>query len=272
MGVEMSPEEVRRVVEVCTSFGVGKVKITGGEPLLRQDAVEVVEAVAGVGGIKEVSMTTNGHYLEETARDLKGAGLDRVNVSLDTLDPGTYSWITGGGRPERVLSGITAAVEVGLVPVKVNMVVMKGVNDAEVWDMVREFSQEGVILQLIELMAADREFFARYYHPLDRVEEDLAGKAAEVRTRGSMHGRRQYVLEDAVVEVVRPMHNTGFCARCTRMRVTPDGSFKPCLMRDDNLVDFLAPLREGDGGLEDLFLAAVGAREPYFAQDKDFFV
>ncbi len=265
-GGEMTPEEIKRIVELSASFGIEKVKITGGEPLLREDVVEVVEGISGIKGIREVSMTTNGYYLDELARDLKEAGLHRVNISLDTLRPEIFSWITRGASLEKVLSGVSSAVDAGLTPVKLNMVTMKGVNDSEVWDMIREFSREGVVIQLIELMVADKEFFDRYYFELDEIESEIEARAIETRSRKHMQGRRQYRLNGASVEVVKPMHNTGFCARCTRMRITADGKFKPCLMRSDNQVDFLTPMREGrpDHELEELFLEAVERREPYF--------
>jgi cyclic pyranopterin phosphate synthase len=263
--LEMTPEEIARIAGLCVDMGLKKVKITGGEPLVRRDAVDVVEAVAGVDGIKEVSMTTNGSYLEDLAGELKTVGLDRVNVSIDTLNPKIYSWITGGGKLERVLSGISAAVESGLVPVKLNMVVMKGVNEGQVWGMINEFSQSGVTVQLIELMVADQGFFDKYYYKLDDLEAYIAMRALESRSR-NMHRRMQYRLDGASVEVVRPMHNTGFCANCTRLRITADGRFKPCLM-DSNLVDFLTPLRERapDRVLRRLLMDAVRLRRPYFS-------
>lgn len=262
--LEMTPNEIARIAGLCVDMGLKKVKITGGEPLVRGDVVDVVEAVAGVDGIREVSMTTNGSYLEDLAGELKTVGLDRVNVSLDTLNPKIYSWITGGGKLERVLSGISAAGECGLVPVKLNMVVMKGVNEGQVWDMIGAFSQRGAIVQLIELMVADRGFFDKYYYKLDDLETDIAMRAVESRSR-NMHRRMQYRLDGASVEVVRPMHNTDFCANCTRLRITADGRFKPCLM-DSSLVDFLTPMREGasDRVLRSLLMDAVRLRRPYF--------
>jgi cyclic pyranopterin phosphate synthase len=264
--VEMTPGEIKQTTELCAGFGIKKVKITGGEPLMRKDVVDVVEGISAVERIEDVSMTTNGYYLDDFAEELKGAGLDRVNVSLDTLNPEAFSWITRGGRLEKVLSGISSAVDVGLTPVKLNMVAMKGVNDSEIWDMIQEFSRDGVVIQLIELMVADREFFDKYYYELDGLEGEIEKRAVESRSRRHMQGRRQYRLNGASVEIVKPMHNTTFCAHCTRMRITADGKFKPCLMRSDNLVDFLTPMREGasERDLQHLFREAVKKREPYF--------
>lgn len=263
---EMTPQEIERVVRLCARFGVKRVKLTGGEPLLRPDVSEIVSRIAGVDGIKDVSMTTNGVLLEEHAAALKEAGLDRINVSLDTLRPETFQEITRGGELARVLRGIDKALEAGLRPVKLNMVVMKGINEKEVADLLRFASREGLVLQLIELMDAEREFFQRYFYNLDSLEREFEEGAEEVLVRGLMQGRRKYTLHGTEVEVIKPMHNTEFCAHCTRIRVTADGKFKPCLMRTDNTVDFLSLIRGGapEAELERAFLEAVNKREPYF--------
>lgn len=263
---EMTPEEIVRIVRIASELGVHKIKLTGGEPLIRSDVCEIVEGIAGISGIQEVSMTTNGVFLKKYAKKLKDAGLKRVNISLDTLRPDVFSTITRGGKLERVLAGIDEAVRVGLKPVKLNMVVMKGINDGEVKDMIRAYSRGGVVLQLIELVDTDREFFNKYYYDLDGVEEEIASKAKRVFVRKNMQGRRKYTLNGAQVEVIKPMHNTEFCAHCTRLRITADGKFKPCLMRQDNLVDFLGKMRSGadDNRLKELFLMAVSRRKPYF--------
>lgn len=265
-GREMTPDEIKRISKICASFGIEKVKITGGEPLIREDVLEVVKAISETSGIREVSMTTNGYYLGDLAPDLKEAGLHRVNISLDTLNAATFSGITGNGGLDKVLRGVDSALEAGLVPVKINLLAMKGLNECEIGDVIEEFSRDGVIVQLIELMDVDRDFFRRHRFELDAIESELKAKAREIRTRRNMHGRRQYRLKDAIVEVVRPMHNTAFCAQCTRMRVTADGYFKPCLMRSDNHVDFQTSMGAGDDVLEELFLEAVKRREPYFVR------
>lgn len=263
---EMTPEEIERIVRLGVRFGVRKVKLTGGEPLIRKDVVEIVERINGISGIEDISITTNGYYLEEYASKLKEAGLDRVNVSLDTLRREVFRWITGYDAHEKVLRGIRAALEAGLTPVKINMVVMQGVNHEEIQDMLDNFKDSEVILQLIELVDSNNDTFSRYYYNLDEVEEEFRKKAVEVHERKFMHGRRQYVLNGARVEVIKPMHNSHFCSHCTRLRVTSDGKFKPCLMRTDNHVDFLHAMRRGasDEELAELFREAVMRREPYF--------
>jgi cyclic pyranopterin phosphate synthase len=266
---EMAPQEIERIVEVAASFGVDNVKLTGGEPLLRKDIKEIVKRISGVPGIIEVSMTTNGTLLEGAAGPLKEAGLTRVNVSLDTVKPETYKMITGFDLLDAVVSGIREAVEVGLSPVKVNMVLMKGVNDDQVWEMVDFARRNSLILQLIELessMENPSEVYMRRHLDLAEIENELNKRAEKVIVR-EMHHRRKYLLPEGVeVEVVRPMHNTEFCRYCNRLRVTSDGRLKPCLFRDDNLVDILGPIRRGaqEADLRKLFLEAVKRRRPYF--------
>ncbi len=264
---EMLPEEIERITKIGKKFGVKKVKITGGEPLVRDDICEIVERIANIG-FEDVSMTTNGVYLEEYAADLKKAGLDRVNVSLDTLKREVYKKITGSDFLERVVNGIEEAYNVGLKPIKINVVVMRGINDHELEIFFKRFSRSGIIIQLIELMKSnmDNEFFERHFYSLENIENFLLKNAKSIILRKNMQARKKYVLNGVEVEVVRPMHNTNFCANCTRIRVTADGKFKPCLMRNDNLVDFLTPMRKGasDKELEELFKRAVMFREPYF--------
>jgi cyclic pyranopterin phosphate synthase len=263
---EMTPEEIERIIRLCASSGIRRVKLTGGEPLLRRDIQEIVSRISAVPGIQDLSMTTNGVLLGEHARSLREAGLHRVNVSLDTLRPEVFSWISRGGDLARVREGIERAVEVGLRPVKVNMVLLKGINEKEVWDLMKAYGRDGVVLQLIELIDSDPALFEKYYYSLDHFESLLEAEAREVVTRREMQGRKKYALNGSEVEVIKPMHNTTFCRHCTRLRITADGRFKPCLMRSENTVDFLGPMREGasDADLQEILLKAVSQREPYF--------
>jgi cyclic pyranopterin phosphate synthase len=261
---EMTPDEIGDIIRIVSGFGVEKIKITGGEPLLRDDIVDVV-AASIQPGIKEVSMTTNGVFLPDKAQELSEAGLSRVNISLDTLDAEKFSKITGTDSLPRVLEGIEAALEARLVPVKLNMVVLRGINEKEVDRMIDFASERGMILQLIELVDLNGEDFQAHHMALDEIERDLAARAVAVRTRRLMQSRKRYLLPRGEVEVVRPMHNTKFCAHCHRLRLTPDGYLKPCLMRNDNLVDILSHVRAGNlDGARKAFVEAVERREPYF--------
>jgi len=160
---------------------------------------------------------------------------------------------------------------VGFNPVKLNMVVLNGINVNDVPELMDFARQTGTILQLIELdpVNVEEEYFAAYHKVLDEYEEMLKQKALEVKTRKFMHNRHVYYLPDVTVEIVHPTENREFCAHCTRLRVTSNGMLKTCLMRNDNLIDVLTPLRLGasDQELKTLFLQANQTREPYNKAD-----
>lgn len=265
---ELPLSDLVRVASVGRRLGIEKVKITGGEPLLRRDIVDLVEGLASLG-FEEISMTSNGVLLSELALKLAEAGLARVNVSLPSTRPEKYKEVTGVDAYEAVIEGVRAAKECGLDPVKVNFVVLRGVNSDEIEEAIEFARREGVILQLIELEPlglALREY-AKLHEPLDGLEAQLAARAEEVVVRHSMHARRQYRIGDAWVELVKPMHNPEFCAHCTRIRLTADGKLKPCLMRNDNLVDLVPALASGsDEELVNAFKEAVARREPFFGR------
>jgi len=252
---EMSTEEILEIMNVAAKFGIRSIKFTGGEPLIRPDILEILRAVPP--GI-ESSITTNGILLAEMADELKKAGLRRVNVSLDSLNPETYRKITGCDRLGDVLAGINAALMAGLTPVKLNMVVLAGINDNEIDDFLNYVrGNRNLVLQLIELMHFKD---CDYHGDLRGLEAMLASRSSEVLTR-RMHHRKKYCLDGAEVEVVRPLHNTEFCAYCNRLRVTSDGKLKPCLLRTDNHIS----IRGKKGAeLEALFRQAVEQREPFF--------
>jgi cyclic pyranopterin phosphate synthase len=263
----MSVEEIIRIVKIAISLGISRVKLTGGEPLLRREIVWIVRNIAGLEGLRDLSMTTNGTNLKTLAEDLKKAGLNRVNISLPTLNPELYHNLMGGNLKD-ALEGVKAAVEAGFRPVKLNMLVLKNVNDGEVKEMIRYAEQSGTILQLIELepINLNKAYYMRYHLALDEIELSLEKRAVETRVRKYMQNRRVYTLPNGRVEMIHPTENTEFCASCTRIRVTSDGKVKPCLMRKDNLIDLLTPLRNGanDKKLKELFLEAVKKREPYY--------
>ena len=252
---ELPLEDIREILRVAAKLGMRSVKFTGGEPLLREDILEIVGAVPG--GL-ESSMTTNGILLAGYARDLRDAGLSRINVSLDSLDPQCYRDITGHGRLREVLEGIEAAIDARLTPIKLNMVVLRGINEDEVDSFLGYVrGNRDLILQIIELMDLGS---CTSHAEINRLEKDLESRSKIILTR-RMHHRRKYCVDGAEVEVVRPRHNTEFCAFCNRLRVTSDGKLKPCLLRSDNLID----IRGKRGAeLEALFREAVRIREPYY--------
>jgi len=267
----MSAEEIVHIAKIALSLGISRVKLTGGEPLLRKDILDIVGDIAKLRGLRNLSMTTNGTFLEAMAKDLKMKGLNRVNISLPTLNPETYRSLMGGNLKDAI-EGVRAAVEAELHPVKLNMLILKNINEREVEKMTQFAEQTTTILQLIELepLNLSDTYYERYHRDLNEIEQKLKEQALEVRTRGDMQNRRVYFLPRIKVEVIHPIENTEFCARCTRIRVTSDGKLKPCLMRNDNLIDILTPLRNGanDEELTKLFLEAIKRREPYYKTAK----
>ena len=266
-GKEMTPEEIHRAIEIAALFSIRKVKLTGGEPLLRKDIIDIVQKIKSTRGVEEISMTTNGILLTKYAGKLKEAGLGRVNVSLDTLRPKRFKQITGAYALGKVISGIQTAIKTDLIPVKINMVVLKDLNDDEISDMIQFTKENGLVLQIIELESKDEtDAYNKYHVELEGIEGFLKNNAEKVVTR-QMHHRRKYLLRGGgEVEVVNPMHNTEFCRYCNRIRVTSDGKLKPCLLRNNNLIDFVGSIRKGASTdvLKALFTEAVKRRAPFF--------
>lgn len=265
---EMTADEIIRVVRIASNLGISRVKLTGGEPLLRKDIIEIVKGIAAIPGILDFSMTTNGTLLFSLAEELHANGLKRVNVSLPAIDSEIYSKLTGNNL-SYVIEGVKKAVDVGFNPVKLNMLVLKGVNDDKVFEMVKFAADTGSVLQLIELepINISYEYYSTFHKSLDEYERMLRSKAVKVETRKFMQNRRIYYLPNVKVEVIHPIENTEFCMHCTRLRITSDGKLKPCLMRNDNLVDLLTSLRNGtsDKELGELFKLANMKRQPYSA-------
>jgi cyclic pyranopterin phosphate synthase len=263
---EMRTEEIVHVAEIAVGLGISRIKLTGGEPLVRSDVRDIVKGISALPRLADLSMTTNGTLLAPLARKLHASGLKRLNISLPTLDSKVYNELTGG-RVEDVLRGVKAAVEVGFSPVKLNMLILKGANEHAVPEMIEFAAQTGIVLQLIELEPINMtsKHYSEKHKTLDEYETMLKQKAVKIETRQYMQNRHIYYLPHAKVEVIRPIENTEFCLHCTRLRVTSDGKLKPCLMRNDNLTDILTPIRSGasDEELAGLFKLANEERQPY---------
>lgn len=242
------------IIKAAQSFGIDEVKFSGGEPLMRKDFEDILKALPP---LKDISATTNGTFLAERAQSLSESGLHRVNINLPSLSPEIYKKVTGGDI-NTVLKGIDAAVDNHLTPVKLNMVLLKGINHNEIENMmefVKGYNGK-VILQLIELL----DFQKLYKVDIDEVERFLESKALYIRER-SLHRRKKYYVEGVEVELVRPMDNSVFCANCTRLRITSDGKLKPCLLRNDKLVDVRGKNTEE---ITESLKTVVNIRQPFF--------
>jgi len=261
---EMTADEVVRFLEVAAEFDVDSVKFTGGEPMLRQDLAEIIRRTPES---MEVSMTTNGTFLPGRAEDLKAAGLERVNVSQDALDPEAFAEITESGAYDRVMEGVEAALDAGLAPVKLNMVVFEK-TAGYVEGMVDHVAENaGLRLQLIEYMP-EIAGHPEWAIDIQRVHDWLAEQATEVEHR-DMHDRNRYWIggtrdgDGGMVEIVDPVENEEFCANCHRVRVTHDGKLKGCLNRHDDL----RPMGEMTRAeIRETFRETVEKRVPYYGE------
>jgi cyclic pyranopterin phosphate synthase len=251
----LSFEEITRLTRLFVELGVKKVRLTGGEPLLRSNIADLVGDLTAIEGVQDVALTTNGVLLAQHAVELKANGLHRITVSLDTLDPEIFKTMSGGmGDLDRVIEGIHAAQEAGLAPIKLNSVIERGINDHTALDLVERFRGTGVIVRFIEYMdvgnrnhwsldrvVPSRELVERIAQrwPLHPVHENYRGEVAE-----------RYVFDDGLGEVgfISSITNP-FCGDCTRARLSSEGVFYTCLFAR-NGVDLRAPLREGASDAE----------------------
>jgi cyclic pyranopterin phosphate synthase len=285
---EIGADAVVDFLEVAAEFDVDSVKFTGGEPLLRADLEDIVRRTPDA---MTVSLTTNGTMLPDRAAALADAGVERVNVSQDAIDPDAFAEVTNSGAYDRVIEGVEAALEAGLAPVKLNMVVFEA-TAGHVPAMVEHVAaNDGIQLQLIEYMpeiAGNPEWAI----DIERVHDWLAETAHRVERR-EMHGRRRYFLREGatevegaagtdsvaadggavaaegeaapgegMVEIVDPVENVDFCANCHRVRLTHDGKLKGCLNRHDDL----RPMGETKAEIRETFRETVAERVPYYGE------
>lgn len=256
--------EIVRAVKIANRFGIRKVRITGGEPLLRRDIVELVRAVKEVG-IKDLSITTNGMLLAGMAEKLKSAGLDRINVSLDTLRAERFSCIARGGDLDRVWEGIRKAEEAGLYPVKLNVVPLRGTNDDELIDFARLTLKKDYHIRFIELMPGgngkqwSRDSVVGKEEIMDRISE--LGDLIPFKSRGQGPSRNYRIKGAKGVLGFISAISDHFCGSCNRLRLTSRGRLRPCLFSDTE-IDLRTPMREGasDAELMSLFANAVTAK------------
>jgi cyclic pyranopterin phosphate synthase len=244
----LSYEEIQTLVRVAASLGINKVRLTGGEPLIRPDLITLVQMVSQIEGIDDISLTTNGILLSQYAAELKEACLNRVNVSLDTLRADRFQHITGQDKLNEVLAGIKAANRAGLQPVKINMVVMRGINDDEVVDFARMTVDPGWHARFIEFMPLDTSN-AKTLKTVST--QEIRGRLLALGNLEPYAGKtgngpaRYYRLPGAkgTIGFISPM-TEHFCHSCNRLRLTADGQLRPCLLDDDE-VNLKEALRNG---------------------------
>lgn len=265
----LTHEEMARLIRLFSELGVENVRLTGGEPLVRRNLMALVRMIGEMPGIRDIAMSTNAHLLERFAEEMRAAGVSRVNISLDSIKPEVFADITRGGDLATVIRGIDKALAIGLTPVKLNMVVMKGLNDGEIESMVDFAVERGADLRFIETMpvgAAGGEG-TDYYYPAEQILERIRRRfgselVAVSTTRGAGPARYYRVGEGPVRIGVITAMSRHFCETCNRVRLTAKGDLVFCLGKDD-----FVPLRdlvrgeEGDETLKEALIEAI-ARKP----------
>ena len=261
----MRYEEIAAIIKVAAEEGIREVRITGGEPLVRRDLPDLIRMISDTPGIEDISLTTNAMLLADQAQVLKDAGLVRINVSLDTMDAEKFSKITRGGNIQRVFDGLTRAEQAGLHPIKLNMVLLKGVNDTEVASLAALSRDHNWEIRFIELMPVKNqqkwgegfpdpeEMFLPVKWVKDLLEPEGLVKV-DARSGSGPAEIYQFPGAKGTIGFINPLSES-FCENCNRLRLTADGNLRPCLLSDVE-VPILATLR-GGGDIRPLFYQAM---------------
>lgn len=245
-GMEFEPEEnqitfdeIESVVRVMAGMGIRKLRLTGGEPLVRKGLEQLVARLAAVPGIEDIALTTNGIFLAKKAEALKAAGVNRVNISLDSLRPDRFTAITRGGDVNKVLDALRESVRVGFDPIKLNVVLMKGYNEDEIADFLRLTMDNRITVRFIEYMpiGGDGDAWRKHYVPLTNVLKRCKqqGWIAEPEEQRNGNGPAEYYRirgAEGVFGLIHPV-SEHFCSSCNRLRLTSDGYLKACLYWSD---------------------------------------
>lgn len=253
----LSVEEIEAIAKAFVNLGINKIRLTGGEPLVRGGILDIVEKIGNLDGVKDFAITTNGVLLKKYAQELKNRGLKRVNISLDTLKEEKYKYITRIGNIKDVFEGIEAAKKVGLTPIKINTVLVKGFNDDEIEDLARLTEKEDIDVRFIELMpigetAKDESSkFISSEVVLEKLPELI-----QVERKDPSSPAVYYKLPNAKgkIGLIKPI-SCKFCRYCNRVRLTAQGKMKLCLHSNDE-IDLKEPLRKGQD-IESVILEAV---------------
>lgn len=268
----ITASEIESIVMSAVKAGVKKVRVTGGEPLVRPDICDIIQRISRIDGVEDISMSTNGINLERLAEGLKNAGLKRINVSIDSLDCAKFTFITGRGKLEDALKGIQKALSIGLCPVKINTVLIKGINDNEIDDFIHLAKDSPLEVRFIELMPigkfgeenADKRILSTDIiaaHPdLIFLEDSINGQPTRYYTIKGYKGK---------IGFISPISHK-FCDRCNRIRLTFDGKIRPCLGNNGE-VDVVSVLRQTPEKLDDLLRQIIYDKPEGHHFDKKFF-
>ena len=241
----LTPEEYGKIVRAMVGLGIKRVRITGGEPLIRNDICEIIERISEIEGIEDLSLSTNGVRLDKMAEELKAAGLQRLNISLDSLKMEKFEYITGGGKLKDTLNGIQKALDIGLKPVKINTVLIKGVNDDEINDFINMARESPLKVRFIELMPIGK-FGEENSDKIIFNSDIIQSRKDLIFCEDTMKGSpaRYYRIDGykGKIGFISPMSHK-FCSSCNRIRLTCDGKIKPCLGNNGE-VDVTGILRQ----------------------------
>ena len=271
----VSFEEITRLARIFVDLGVNKLRITGGEPLLRNDLPKLVAMLAAIPEVEDLTLTTNGYLLAQQAQPLKDAGLKRITVSLDSLDDEIFKKMNGRGfAPHRVLHGIEKATEVGLSPVKINAVVQKGVNDHTIVELARYFKGTGHIMRFIEYMDVGNRNGWKWDQVvpaaeiIQLIDAEMPLEPLESGYRGEVAMRHRYLDGEGEIGVIASVTQP-FCGDCTRSRLSTDGRLYTCLFASRG-ISLRDPIRSGasDDELRDLIARLWGNRVDRYSEER----
>lgn len=256
-------EEIIRIAGMVASKGISKIRITGGEPLVRKGITDFIAELNAIPGIDELSITTNGVLLQSAASALRKAGLKRINISLDSLDPEKYKQITRGGDINAVLAGISEARRQGFNPIKINVVTMRGINDHEIRAFAELTLERPVHIRFIEFMPVDQksQWDQDHFIPNSEILEEIKkiGPLIQFSSDNKSGPATMYQIKGAQGKLgfISPLSNH-FCSTCNRLRLTADGKLRTCLFFDDE-TDLRTPLRQGCSNteLQDIITQAI---------------